>query len=144
MTTLRDYLTAEHQACDHAFVEAENAIAAKDWAAGAKHFGAFRAQTEAHFGKEEQILFPALTDAMGGHCPPVGVMQHEHAQLRDMMAQLAEAVQRRDADAYLGLSETLLMLLQQHNHKEEVVLYVMADRLLAATSEAVFGAPSAP
>jgi iron-sulfur cluster repair protein YtfE (RIC family) len=40
------------------------------------------------------------------------------------------AVQAKDAERYLGLSETLQVLLQQHNIKEEGVLYPMIDRAL--------------
>jgi iron-sulfur cluster repair protein YtfE (RIC family) len=39
--------------------------------------------------------------------------------------------------AYLGASETLNMLMQQHNIKEENMLYPMADRAMGADGEAV-------
>jgi iron-sulfur cluster repair protein YtfE (RIC family) len=41
------------------------------------------------------------------------------------------ALERADGAAYLGLSETLLMLMRQHNMKEENILYPMADQALA-------------
>ena len=39
------------------------------------------------------------------------------------------AVENRDKENYLGLSETLMMLMQQHNMKEEQVLYRMMDQV---------------
>jgi hemerythrin-like domain-containing protein len=90
------------------------------------------------------VLFPALDAAMGGRCGPTEVMCHEHAQMRDALRQMGQAVVRKDAAAYLGFSETLLMLLQQHNHKEEHVLYTMADRVLASQSAALLDRLACP
>jgi iron-sulfur cluster repair protein YtfE (RIC family) len=42
-----------------------------------------------------------------------------------------EAITARDADSFLGLAETLMILTQQHNMKEEQILYPMSDRVLA-------------
>ena len=53
--------------------------------------------------------------------------------IRELLANLDSAVTARDADEYVGLSETLLILLQQHNLKEEQVLYPMSDQLLNRT-----------
>jgi len=45
---------------------------------------------------------------------------------------LTDALTRRDKIAYLGHSESLNIMLQQHNMKEENILYPMTDRVLAA------------
>jgi iron-sulfur cluster repair protein YtfE (RIC family) len=42
-----------------------------------------------------------------------------------------------DADEYLGMAETLLMLMQQHNIKEEQVLYSLSERALGADAGGV-------
>jgi len=42
-----------------------------------------------------------------------------------------------DKDAYLGLSETLNMLMQQHNMKEENMLYPMSDQVLSSDRDSV-------
>jgi iron-sulfur cluster repair protein YtfE (RIC family) len=39
-------------------------------------------------------------------------------------------LQSQDAEAYLGHSETLLLLMRQHNMKEEQVLYPMCEQHL--------------
>jgi iron-sulfur cluster repair protein YtfE (RIC family) len=56
------------------------------------------------------------------------VMRSEHGQMNELLAALAQAIASRDADAYLGYAETLLMLVRQHNIKEEQILYPMIDR----------------
>ena len=51
-----------------------------------------------------------------------------------VMQAMGQAIAKRDMDAYLGLSETLLMLMRQHNMKEEQILYPMSDQALADTA----------
>ena len=43
---------------------------------------------------------------------------------------MAEALENKDKDAYLSLAESMMILLQQHNMKEEQMLYAMCDRQL--------------
>ncbi len=87
-----------------------------------------------HFRMEEEILFPAL-QAGGGPAGPVQVMRMEHAQMNDLLEQMAGALAARDAQSYGGIGETLLIVMQQHNHKEEQILYPIADQILAAQRE---------
>jgi iron-sulfur cluster repair protein YtfE (RIC family) len=42
-----------------------------------------------------------------------------------------EALAARDRDQFLGLGETLMMLTQQHNMKEENILYPIMDQCIA-------------
>jgi len=57
-------------------------------------------------------------------------MRMEHEQMRELLQAMAHAVAVTNQDDYLGLSETLNMLMQQHNLKEENMLYPMSDRVL--------------
>jgi len=68
---------------------------------------------------------------------PTMIMRHEHDQMRALFAQIEDALQRRDEDDFLGNTETLLILIQQHNMKEEGMLYPMADEQLVGQSEQV-------
>ncbi|HCJ50402.1 MAG TPA: hemerythrin HHE cation-binding protein, partial [Gallionella sp.] len=90
-----------------------------------------------HFRREEEVLFPALLDA-GGPGGPVQVMQMEHAQMNDLIEQLAVSVANKNSKNYGGIAETLLIVMQQHNLKEEQILYPIADRILADQQEALF------
>ena len=64
---------------------------------------------------------------------PTQVMRTEHRQMRDLLADLARAVAARRADDFAGHGETLVILMQQHNLKEENILYPMCDSSLAAS-----------
>ncbi|MBP8902813.1 MAG: hemerythrin domain-containing protein, partial [Thiobacillaceae bacterium] len=55
-------------------------------------------------------------------------------QINHLLAEMRSALERADGAAYLGQSETLLMLMRQHNMKEENILYPMADQALADES----------
>ena len=66
-------------------------------------------------------------------------MLMEHAQIKELLKQMGAAVERKDAQEYGGLAETLLMVMQQHNHKEENILYPITDQILAAQREALLG-----
>jgi hemerythrin-like domain-containing protein len=68
---------------------------------------------------------------------PTEVMRMEHAQMRDLLQAMANAIAAGNQNRYLGLSETLNMLMQQHNLKEENMLYPMSDRVLGADSDSV-------
>ncbi len=129
MTYTTDVLPAHHRHCDELFATAEDAVQRGDWANAKAAFERFRAQMKAHFDAEEDILFPAFEAAAGG-AGPTGMMRYEHEQMGGLLSQMAEACAARDADAYAGAGETLLMLMQQHNMKEENILYPMCDRVL--------------
>jgi iron-sulfur cluster repair protein YtfE (RIC family) len=47
-----------------------------------------------------------------------------------MFAQMRAAIEAKDAEQYLGIAQTLLSLLQQHNMKEESMMYPMLDQSL--------------
>ena len=58
-------------------------------------------------------------------------MRSEHAQMRELFDELRDAIGRHDASALADAADTLLLVMQQHNVKEENVLYPMADRTVA-------------
>ena len=125
------YLTADHHHCDDLFADAENAVANDDWQTAKTQFKAFAAATLLHFTREENILFPAFEERTGISHGPTAVMRSEHVEIRETLQGMADALASRNANAYLGLAETLLMLLRQHNMKEEQILYPMADQALS-------------
>jgi iron-sulfur cluster repair protein YtfE (RIC family) len=138
MQTIFEFMSENHHSCDDAFAIAEQAVLDTDWAKAEPRFNDFRTGMAKHFRMEEDALFPALTSA-GGPAGPVQMMRMEHAQMNSLIEQMAGTLARRDARGYGGLSETLLILMQQHNLKEEQILYPMADRFLAAEREELLG-----
>jgi len=138
MPTIAEFMTAEHKACDNEFADAEEAALADDWSKAETAFNAFRDDMARHFRMEEDVLFPTLKSA-GGPSGPVHIMLMEHAQIKELLKQMGAAVERKDTQEYGGLSETLLMVMQQHNNKEEHILYPIMDEILANDREALFG-----
>lgn len=138
MQTFSDFLSADHGACDDLFARVEKAVADGDWSTAATGHTAFINAMERHLGMEEQVLFPAFEEATGSPMGPTQVMRHEHTQMRQLFSDMGQALGGRDADEYLGAAETLLILMQQHNAKEEQILYPMSDQVLGGQREALF------
>ncbi|MRR49615.1 MAG: hemerythrin domain-containing protein [Rhodocyclaceae bacterium] len=134
MTRLTFPLANHHKHCDDLFAQAEERAYAGDWDGCTESFNCFRDELEAHFSAEEQRLFPAFEGATGSIGGPTQMMRLEHAQMRELLAEMVSALRRRDAAAFSGGAETLLILMQQHNMKEENILYPMCDRTLQGQS----------
>jgi hemerythrin-like domain-containing protein len=90
-----------------------------------------------HHGKEEDVLFPELerrgVKRDGG---PIGVMLMEHGVGRGYVRAMSEGLdrlRRGEADAVTAIRDSARAyrdLLRAHIHKENNVLFPMADRLL--------------
>jgi hemerythrin-like domain-containing protein len=132
---ISNYLTHEHRACDTLFAEAERLAASEEWAEAEKTFLEFANETLTHFKKEEEELFPAFEAQTGSSEGPTQVMRFEHEQVRGLIGKMADAVEKQDRDAYLSLAESMMILLQQHNMKEEQMLYAMCDRVLPSSAK---------
>ena len=96
-----------------------------------------------HHGKEEGLLFPAMEKAgiprQGG---PIGVMLQEHATGRGYVTAMADAVARiakgdkAAAGPFVENARNYGALLTAHIHKEDHILFPMADaRLTPAQQE---------
>lgn len=132
MNSMSSVLAQDHRLCDEIFAEAERAAGAGDYAAAQAAFARFHSAMERHMGFEEQVLFPAFDEATGSDAGPTVVMRHEHEALRELLGRMGDAIGQGQGAEYLGLGETLLVLLQQHNVKEENVLYPMMEQVLGA------------
>jgi len=120
----------DHRECDTLFAGAEEAIALGEWEVANTKFLAFANDTLRHFKKEEEELFPAFETATGMTQGPTQMMRYEHEQVKGLIGNMAEAIEKEDKDASLSLAESMMILLQQHNMKEEQMLYAMCDRQL--------------
>lgn len=132
--TISNMMAKSHKDCDALFMLAEGLAAGNEWPALEKAFEDFTGCMETHLGMEEEVLFPAFENATGMTQGPTMVMRMEHEQMRDLFGQLREALDNKNSDDFLGLAETLLILMQQHNAKEEQMLYPMMDDALAASA----------
>jgi hemerythrin-like domain-containing protein len=132
MSSVSTTMTRDHRDCDAQFATAESAAANGDWPAAQRAIDAFRTAMERHFRLEEEALFPAFERHTGMTQGPTEVMRLEHAEMRGLFERLGAAAAGADADEFLGLGETLNLLVQQHNMKEEQVLYALLDEALGA------------
>jgi len=143
MSTIVDFLGSDHRACDDLFASAEGAVAQKNWDSARSLFERFQAAMARHLAMEEDVLFPAFEARTGNSMGPTQVMRMEHAQMRGLLQDMASAVADANHGRYLGLSETLNMLMQQHNLKEENMLYPMSDQVLGGEHDNVIHAMEA-
>ncbi|RIX45073.1 MAG: hemerythrin domain-containing protein [Rhodocyclales bacterium GT-UBC] len=134
MTTIRTFMTDDHRHCDDLFAETEQAMAKNDFALAAASFSGFCTALLAHFDVEEKTLFPAFETKTGMSGGPTQVMRMEHLQMRGLLEDAKEALRTTNSEDYLGVAETLVIMMQQHNMKEENILYPMCDQHLAAES----------
>jgi len=84
-----------------------------------------------HHAKEEDILFKVMVDnAELMHCNPIPVMLHEHDSGRDFVRAIEEGLEENDKEKVIENAKGYGYLLQEHIHKEDMVLYPMAEETI--------------
>jgi hemerythrin-like domain-containing protein len=136
MYSIKEYLTNDHRRCDDVFTKME-ALASEKLLDAKETTKEFVGDMERHFQREERVMFPEFEEKTGMLNGPTEMMRQEHAQMRNLMAQLLQAIDADDKEKFFGLSETLMILLQQHNMKEEQMLYTMAQQHLASDAQRI-------
>ncbi|MFA6197441.1 MAG: hemerythrin domain-containing protein [Sulfurimonas sp.] len=136
MSTIKEYLTQDHSRCDELFATMEDK-ATQSLESAKEACQEFVNETERHFQMEERIMFLEFETKTGMIQGPTAMMRHEHVQMRSLMKQMLEAIDAGNKDKFFGLSETLMILIQQHNMKEEQMLYTMAQQHLSADSDRI-------
>jgi iron-sulfur cluster repair protein YtfE (RIC family) len=88
-----------------------------------------------HIYLEETILFPPIREA--GMIMPIFVMMREHGELWRTMGALTDLIiDRADTEQLRDTCHWLLGQLEQHNSKEEPIIYPHADSDLPAAVSA--------
>lgn len=131
---LAAFFEQDHRDCDARWVDVEELLDTLDVEAARLAWQKFNAGMRRHIAMEEEVLFPALESAtsMGGS-GPTAMMRMEHQQMRGLLDQIESAMESGDAEQAMDIGDTLLMLVQQHNIKEEDMLYPMAENVLAGS-----------
>lgn len=130
MSSPQRFFTDDHRACDTQWAQVEQAVEAGDDAAAQAAWTTFDTAMRRHFDMEEHVLFPRIETAYGAGFGPVRVMRGEHQQMRGLLDQMGHLAQTGDLEGLVDQGDTLLMLIQQHNVKEETMLYPIADRVI--------------
>ncbi len=123
--TIKDFMTQNHRDCDQLEALAEEAMDSKDFDSAQKKYEDFKEETLKHFLMEEEYLFVLFEEKSGMTQGPTQIMRMEHAQARMLFLKLDEAMGQKESDRFFSLSESMMLLLQQHNAKEEQMLYPM-------------------
>ena len=130
MRSISSIMTQHHRLCDQHFSDMENAAAEQEWGTVDQALTLLCSHIEDHFSEEENFLFPDFEQQVGSSQGPTQVMRMEHQQVRELLESLKKAVQERSQDQVMGYSDTLMIMVQQHNMKEEQILYPMIDEAL--------------
>lgn len=125
--SIREFMGYDHQRCDALYASMENAAHEGKLVEARELFAAFLLGMEHHFTMEEKGFFPAFEERTGMRQGPTMVMRMEHEQMRGILRQMAQAMAADNLDGVLRGGGTLLLVMQQHNVKEEQMLYPMGD-----------------
>ena len=126
-TTISAYYTDDHDRLAELFGQFRSSKT-NDPAAAREMFEEFKSGLERHIAWEEDILFPVFEAHTGMHeTGPTAVMREEHRLIKHFLDTLGRKLQR--GDLATDEDETgLLTILEEHNSKEELILYPAIDR----------------
>lgn len=126
------FFEQDHRDCDARWVDVEELLDTRDIEAARPAWQKFDAGMRRHIAMEEEVLFPAFELAVRmGSGDPTGTMRMEHKQMLGLLDQIDLAIELGDAEKAIEIGDTLLMLIQQHNTKEEGILYPQAEKVLS-------------
>ena len=129
---LAGFFTQDHRDCDSRWADLEGLLDSDNSDAIKQAWREFDDSMRRHMSMEEDILFPAFDARSGmGGGGPTAMMRMEHQQMRGLLDQIGVSIDSDETEEALDLGDTLLMLIQQHNVKEEGMLYPMAQNMLA-------------
>ena len=134
MQTVTEYLMQDHRRLDGLMGSCRDRVQAQDMKQAGEIFAEFRAGLMRHIKIEEGLLFPEFETATGlaRDSGPTGVMRYEHAEiirLLDLIKELFDGA-APSASEFESLRSAVVALLQEHNGKEERILYPMTDRMV--------------
>jgi len=130
-------MSSHHKECDDYFAKAEALVADGNWSDGIELWEKFANELELHFTREETVLFPEFEEVTGMTGGPTQMMRMEHEQMRALVNEINKASQNKETEQFLALSETLMVTMQQHNMKEEQILYPLTDNALSNAVEII-------
>ncbi len=137
MNSIKSFLTEDHRNCDDTFAGMEQTANSEGLAVAKDLYKKMAEEMEHHFQMEERVMFPAFEQKTGMTEGPTQMMRMEHEQMRALIKEIGEAVDADNKDRFFGLTETMMIMVQQHNMKEEQMLYTMAQQHLSAEADQV-------
>lgn len=126
-SSIKQLMSEDHKHCDNLFLSVSDAVNNKNWADATSLFSIASNDIYFHFDYEETTLFPLYESSTNITDGPTLIMRMEHNEIRDLMHQIQGAINQKNAEDFYGLYEGFNIYIQQHNMKEEGVLYPMID-----------------
>ncbi|HEX5100832.1 MAG TPA: hemerythrin domain-containing protein [Polyangiaceae bacterium] len=127
--TVSECLERDHRRLDASLNQAAALAREGDFATAQRTFASFRTGLDKHIDAEEEILFPVYEQRCAGD-GPTNVMLGEHANIRRLMAAVAEHLGKSDGHEAGQQLLALARALSAHNFKEERVIYPETDAAL--------------
>ena len=90
-----------------------------------------------HHGKEETLLFPALSrSGLPLDDGPIAVMLEEHERGRALVREMADSLTGHPAgaDRFMDAADEYVALIRDHIAKEDAVLFDLADQLVSGAA----------
>ena len=137
MANIKEFMTKDHRHCDDTFAAMEQKANSEGLAAAKELYNKMAEEMEHHFQMEERVIFPAFEEKTGMTEGPTQMMRMEHTQMRSLIKEIGEALDEDNKDRFFGLTETMMIMVQQHNMKEEQMLYTMVQQHLSAENDQI-------
>ena len=84
-----------------------------------------------HQAKEESALFPELLRTSAANEPPLRQMVFEHDQERSLVEGLEDSLRTKQGKEFVHFANRLTGLIRTHIHKEDHILFPIAERCLS-------------
>lgn len=137
INSVTQFMSDDHRHCDELFNQITASVNYSAWEKAREQFAEFKTDLLYHFDCEETILFPSFESATGNSHGPSAMMRLEHSEMKKLIDDIQDSIQAQDSGRFYGLYEVLTIYLQQHNLKEEGILYPMIDSECENTDELI-------
>lgn len=130
MQTITDCLKADHHRLDQLLEETLAALERGDVEQLRVRFPEYARHLRDHMRFEEEFMFPVVERMLCNAEGPVCVMRRDHQELNDRLVGMSAALYLGALPAFREELLALTLSLENHNGREERVLYPAIDRLL--------------
>ncbi len=126
-----EYMAWDHDRLDALLAEIRSTVGRGAADEARRLFGEFRTGLLRHIRMEEEVLFPAFESVTGmSQGGPTAVMRIEHREIQEILESMRTYMQGPEVtvDRFQALENSLMVILADHNAKEEHVVYFMTDQ----------------
>lgn len=123
-------LKSDHDRLDRLLEETVSVLERRDLRALRLRFPELARQLRDHMRFEEEFMFPIVERTLCNAEGPTCVMRRDHQEIEDRLAGMTAALYLGDLAAFRDEHLALTLSLENHNGREERVLYPAIDRIL--------------